>query len=168
MNRPQADEFAPYYGAYIQTVSDNIMGELEYQATSFPQFLHELSEEKASFAYAEGKWTVKQLVGHVVDTERIMAYRLLRISRNDLKALPGFDENMYVANSSFNERSLTSLADEFAAVRKANLYLFVSIKEDELLRTGTASDKPVSVRALLFIIAGHVNHHRNIISERYL
>ena len=168
MNQPQADEFAPYCGAYIQTVSDNVIGELAHQAISFPQFLNELTDEKASFAYAEGKWTVKQLVGHVIDTERILAYRLLRISRNDRTPLPGFDENAFIEYSTFNERTLASLADEFAAIRKANLYLINAIKETDLMKTGITNGQQVTVRAILFIIAGHVNHHRNIITDRYL
>ncbi|MBC7746184.1 MAG: DinB family protein [Flavobacterium sp.] len=168
MYPPQADEFAPYCSAYINTVSDNVMGELEYQATSFPQFLAELSDETANHSYAEGKWTIKQLVGHTIDTERILAYRLLRISRNDKTPLPGFDENAYVSFSDFNERSLKSLANEFAALRKANMFLYNSIKEDDLHKTGSTNGTTVSIRALLFIIAGHLNHHRNIITDRYL
>ena len=168
MNRPQSDEFAPYYATYINTVSENALGELEHQATSLPKFLKLVSDEKAYYAYAEGKWTVKEVVGHMIDTERIMAYRALRIARNDKTPLASFEENDYVANASFNDRSLESLSDEFAAVRMGNIYLFKHLTEEEFSRMGTASDKPVSVRALLYILVGHVNHHRNIIEERYL
>lgn len=168
MNRPQADEFAPYYATYINTVSENVLGELEHQATAFPAFLKQIPDEKAYYAYAEGKWTVKELVGHAIDTERIMAYRALRIARNDQTPLASFDENEYVANARFNDRSLESLADEFAILRNANIYLFKSLTEEEFSRMGTASDKAVSVRALLYIIVGHVNHHRKILEERYL
>jgi hypothetical protein len=168
MNRPQSDEFAPYYATYINTVSENVLGELEHQATSFPKFLRLVSDEKAYYAYAEGKWTVKEVVGHMIDTERIMAYRALRIARNDKTPLASFEEDDYVANAKFNDRSLDSLSDEFVAVRMGNVYLFKHLTEEEFSRMGTASDKPVSVKALLYILVGHVNHHRNIIEERYL
>ena len=168
MNRPQADEFAPYYATYIDTVSENVLGELEHQIESFPKFLKLISDERAYFAYAEGKWTVKQVVGHVIDTERIMAYRALRIARNDKTPLASFEGNDYVANAAFNDRSLQSLSDEFAAVRKGSVYLFNSLTAEELDRKGTASNNTVSVRALLFIMVGHVNHHWNVIEERYL
>ena len=168
MNRPQPDEFDTYYATYINTVSENVLGELEHQAISFPKFLKGIADEKAYYAYAEGKWTVKEVVGHMIDTERIMAYRALRIARNDQTPLASFEENDYVANASFNDRSLASLAEEFDAVRTANIYLFKHLTEDELDRRGTASNKPVSVRALLYILVGHVNHHRNVIEERYL
>ncbi|NEU09286.1 DinB family protein [Flavihumibacter sp. R14] len=168
MNRPQDDEFAPYYATYINTVSENVLGEMEYQATSLPALLKLISDEKSCYAYAVGKWTIKELVGHMIDTERIMAYRALRIARNDKTPLAGFEENDYVANASFNDRNLQSLADEFAAVRRANSYFFNSLTEEEYNRRGTASEKPVSVRALLYILVGHVNHHRRILEERYL
>ena len=168
MNRPQPDEFDAYYASYINTVSENVLGELEHQAISFPKFLKLVSDEKAYYAYAEGKWTVKEVVGHMIDTERIMAYRALRIARNDQTPLASFEENDYVVNASFNDRSLASLSEEFEAVRIGNVYLFKHLSEDELNRRGTASNKPVSVRALLYILVGHVNHHRNIIEERYL
>ncbi|WP_026897546.1 DinB family protein [Daejeonella oryzae] len=168
MNPPESNEYAPYYSTYVDTVSENVMGELEHQATAFPEFLKSISEEKAFYAYADGKWTIKEIVGHLIDTERIMSYRALAISRKDKTLLPGFDENEYVKNACFNDRSLNSLADEFAAVRKSNMFLFKSFSEEDLSSMGTASEKNVSVKALLYIIAGHLNHHKNIITERYL
>ena len=168
MNRPQPDEFAPFYATYIDTVSENALGELEYQVTSFPEFLKLIPDEKAYYAYAEGKWTIKEVVGHMIDSERIMAYRALRIARNDQTPLAGFEENEYVANANFNDRSLQSLAEEFAALRRSNVYLFKHFSEEEFSRMGTASDRPVSVRALLYITIGHLNHHRKVIEERYL
>lgn len=168
MNRPQPKEHDAYFSAYIDTVDDNVIGELEYQATSFPKFLSSISNEKAGFAYADGKWTIKQLTGHVIDTERIMAYRTLRIARNDVTPLAGFDENQYVANARFNDFNLHHLAEEFAAVRRSNVFLIKSLNETELDRVGSASNKAISVRALVFVMAGHVNHHRRIIEERYL
>lgn len=168
MNRPIADEYPLFYKGYIDTVNDDVLAELEQQAESFPAFLREIPEARASFAYAEGKWTIKELIGHVIDTERIMAYRLLRISRNDTTPLAGFEENHYVANAHFSDRSLSSMADEFALVRKANMFLINTLNEEELSRTGVANEKPISARALLFIIAGHLNHHRRILQEKYL
>jgi len=168
MNRPTADEYPLYYKGYIDTVNDDVLTELQLQAESFAAFLRGIPEAKASFAYAEDKWTIKELVGHVIDTERIMAYRLLRISRNDTTPLAGFDENHYVTNAHFSDRSLSSLADEFASVRKSNMFLISTLNEEELSRVGVANEKPISARALLFILAGHLNHHRRILQERYL
>ena len=168
MKRPQAEEFPLFYKGYVDTVSENVLTELEQQMESFSALLRSISAEKASFAYAEGKWTIKELAGHVIDTERIMAYRALRIARNDATPLPGFDENDYVANAHFADRSLESLVDEFAALRKANMYLIRSLNAIEIDRSGISNEKPISVRALIFIMAGHVNHHIRILKERYL
>jgi hypothetical protein len=168
MKRPQAEEFPLFYKGYVDTVSDDVLAELEQQSDSFPALLRDVPQEKASFAYAEGKWTIKELAGHVIDTERIMAYRALRIARNDATPLPGFDENDYVSNAHFADRSLESLADEFAALRKANIYLIRSLNEAEIARSGISNEKPISVRALIYIMAGHVNHHSAILKQRYL
>ena len=168
MKRPQAEEFPLFYKGYVDTVSENVLTELEQQMESFSALLRSIPSEKASFAYAEGKWTIKELAGHVIDTERIMAYRALRIARNDTTPLPGFDENDYVANAHFADRSLESLADEFAALRKANMNLIRSLNAIEIDRSGISNEKPISVRALIFIMAGHVNHHVAILKQRYL
>ncbi|SDM06575.1 DinB superfamily protein [Daejeonella rubra] len=168
MKRPQAEEFPLFYKGYVDTVSDDVLSELEHQIDSFTALLKNIPQEKASFAYAEGKWTIKELAGHVIDTERIMSYRALRIARNDTTPLPGFDENNYVSNAHFEDRSLESLADEFAALRKANMYLIRSFNEAETDRSGVSNEKPISVRALIFIMAGHVNHHSAILKQRYL
>lgn len=168
MNRPQPEEYPAFYKGYIDTVSNNVLAELEHHIEAFPAFLRGISDDKACLAYAEGKWTLKELVGHVIDTERIMAYRTLRIARNDSTPLAGFEENDYVANAHFADRSLDGLAEEFALLRRANMYLIKSLNEVEIGRMGIANQKPVSVRALVYIIAGHLNHHRLIIEERYL
>jgi hypothetical protein len=168
MKPPQAEEFPIFYKGYVDTVSDDVLAELEQQIESFSALLRSIPAEKASFAYAEGKWTIKELAGHVIDTERIMAYRALRIARNDATPLPGFEENDYVANAHFADRSLENLADEFAALRKANMYLIRSLNAIEIDRSGISNDKPISVRALIFIMAGHVNHHVAILKQRYL
>jgi hypothetical protein len=168
MKRPQAEEFPLFYKGYVDTVCDDVLAELEQQSDSFPTLLGNIPQEKASFAYADGKWTIKELVGHVIDTERIMAYRALRIARKDATPLPGFDENDYVSNAHFAVRSLESLAHEFAALRKANMYLIRSMNDLEINRIGISNEKPISVRALIYIMAGHVNHHSAILKQRYL
>ncbi|WP_207429222.1 DinB family protein [Pedobacter sp. SYSU D00535] len=168
MNRPQADEYAAFYQKYIETVGDDVLEELKVQPDLVTTRLGGLPAEKADYAYAEGKWTIKELVGHMIDTERVMAYRLLRVSRNDDTPLPGFDENTFVSNSTFKSRDLGSLIEEFATVRKANLYLIGALSEEQLNRRGTASNCPVTTRSLLFIMAGHVKHHLTILQDRYL
>jgi uncharacterized damage-inducible protein DinB len=166
--RPQADEFPVFYKGYIDTVGDDVLAELENQIESLPKFLSAISEEKASFAYAEGKWTIKEVLGHMLDTERIMSYRALCFARQDATALPGFDENDYVKYAHFADRSLQSLLDEFIVLRKSTMYLLKSFNQEELNRSGISNDKPITVRALIYILAGHVNHHQQILKERYL
>jgi uncharacterized damage-inducible protein DinB len=166
--RPQADEFPVFYKGYIDTVGDDVLAELENQIESLPKFLSAISEEKASFAYAEGKWTIKEVLGHMLDTERIMSYRALCFARQDATALPGFDENDYVKYAHFADRSLQSLLDEFIVLRKSTMYLLKSFNQEELNRSGISNDRPITVRALVYILAGHVNHHQHILKERYL
>lgn len=168
MNRPQPEDFPVFYKGYIDSVSDEVLTELEHQIDLFPAFLRSIPADKASFAYVEGKWTVKELVGHIIDTERIMAYRILRFARNDATPLAGFEENDYVINAHFADSSLESMAEEFEYLRKANLYLIGSLNETELRRIGISNGLTISVKALVFIIAGHLNHHIRIIKERYL
>jgi hypothetical protein len=166
--RPQADDFPVFYKGYIDTVGEDVLVELEKQIDSFTKFLSAISEEKACYAYAEGKWTIKELVGHILDTERIMSYRALRFARQDATALPGFDENDYVKYAHFADRSLQSLLDEFIVLRKSTMYLLKSFNQEELNRSGISNDRPITVRALVYILAGHVNHHQHILKERYL
>lgn len=168
MKRPQPDEYNSYYQEYIDSVNDDVISELEAQLESVPAFLKAIPEDKTTYAYAEGKWTIKELLGHVIDTERIMAYRLLRFSRNDATSLAGFEENYYVNNAHFNNQEYNTMIEEFGALRKSNMFLFRSLNEAELKHKGNANGSPLSVRALLFIIAGHTKHHIKIITERYL
>jgi len=168
MKRPQPDEFGLFYEKYIASVDDDVIAELEKQLTEFPDFLKMLPAKCHDFSYAPGKWTLKELLGHVIDTERIMAYRMLCFARNDSNALPGFEENEYVENAHFANMDFGIMADEFAAVRKSNMFLFKALNDEELDRSGLANGGLISVRALLFIIAGHLNHHKRIINERYL
>lgn len=168
MNRPQPNDYPEWGGAYISLVDqDDILELLERQAREFPEFLNNLIE-KADYAYAPGKWTIKEMAGHIIDTERILTYRLTCFARGEQHALPGFEEDDYVKAAHFSDRSLLSLSEEFALTRKANMYLFKSLNEHELNRSGIASDRNITVRALLFVIAGHLIHHTNTIKERYL
>lgn len=167
MNQLQTQDYPAWAEPYISVVHGDVLEVLEKQATDFPAFQHNLIE-KADYAYAPGKWTIKQLIGHIVDTERIFAYRVLSFARNEQAALPGFDENKYVEVAHFSDRSLFSLSEEFALLRKANLFLIKSFNAEELNRRGVASGKEISVRAYLYMMAGHVIHHENIIKERYL
>ena len=167
MNRPQTQEYPEWGNRYISLIEGNINQVLTDQATDFPNFINNLIE-KGDYAYAPGKWTIKEMLGHIIDTERIMVYRLLCFARGEQAALPGFEEDDYVANAHFKDRTLFSLSEEFALLRKANLYLIHSLNEEELDRIGNANGKNISVRALTFILAGHVIHHTNVIKERYL
>ncbi len=165
--RPQQEEFAPYYDRYISLIGDDVLEVLATQQQYFADYIRRIPEAQADYAYAEGKWTVKQALGHILDTERIMAYRALRVGRGDTTPLPGFEQDDYVAIADVSKRSLASYADEFATLRAANLFLFRSFDADALSRRGTASEQPVSVRALLYIVAGHLEHHIRIFDERY-
>ena len=167
MNRPQITEYPVWAAQYISLVEGDVMDLLKRQASEFSDFINSLVE-KADFAYAPGKWTIKQLIGHIIDTERIFVYRLTCFARGENHALPGFEEDEYVAQAHFQDRSLLSLSEEFALLRKANMYLFNSLNEKELNRSGTASERQITVRALLFMIPGHIIHHTQIIKSRYL
>lgn len=167
MNRPQTHEYPVWAEQYISLVEGDVMELLKRQATEFSDFINSLIE-KADYAYAPGKWTIKQLIGHIIDTERILVYRLTCFARGENHALPGFEEDDYVANAHFHDRSLLSLSEEFALLRKANMYLFESLSEKELNRSGTASERQITVRALLYVIPGHIIHHTQIIKSRYL
>jgi hypothetical protein len=167
MERPQADEFGAFYKGYIDAVDDDVIAEINQQRISLPELMR-ANASKADFAYAEGKWTLKELLGHIIDTERIVAYRLLRISRNDITPLPGFEENAYVEFSGHRNADFEKLIQEFEVVRKSTLFLIDSLSEEQLNYRGTASGHPVSGRALVFIIAGHLKHHVGVVRERYL
>lgn len=163
MNQPQPKQYADY----AALVTGDIMEVLQRQATEFPEFLSSLSA-KADYAYAPGKWTIRELAGHIIDTERILVYRLTAFARGEKNPLPGFDEDAYVANAHFKDRSLLSFSEEFSTLRKANLYLFRSLTEQDLNRSGVASGNPNTVRKLLYTIPGHLIHHIAILKERYL
>ncbi len=164
---PAADEHAPYYGKYVALIGPDSLAALETQARTTAALLAATPEERGGFRYAEGKWSVKEVVGHLADAERVFAYRAMRIGRADTTDLAGFDENQYVPAGRFDRRALKDLAAEFAAVRAATLALARSFDAEALLRRGSANGSPVSARALLAIIAGHEAHHVGLLRERY-
>ncbi len=163
------DEYNPFYQTYINKAQNVELkqGLRESFAYVF-EFLNTIPEHKLEFRYAENKWTIKEVIQHVIDAERIFSYRALRIARQDQTPLPGFEENNYVPASFANNRSRAELLADYKAVRQATVSLFDSFSNDMLLQMGTASNSPISVRALGFITIGHENHHCQIIIERYL
>jgi hypothetical protein len=169
IEQPGADEFAPYYGTYVNKVADgDILQTLERQLSEYRSALGALAETAALYRYAPGKWSVKQVLGHVIDSERVFAYRAMRIARADSTPLPGYDENHFVANASFDKRPLTSLLEEFEHLRRSNICLFGSLSPDEAARRGTANQLAVSVRAIIYIAAGHAAHHLAVLRDKYL
>ena len=167
-NKPQPEEYAGFYAGYINLVGDEpVLDTLENLKESTYTFLDSIDANKADYAYAEGKWTIKEVVGHLVDAERTFAYRILAFSRGQAE-LPGFDENVYVEKATFKTRLFKDLAAEFRQLREANLYLYRSLTAEQLMATGIANGNTISVRALLYIAAGHELHHLNILKERYL
>ncbi|WP_259404242.1 alpha/beta hydrolase-fold protein [Hymenobacter sp. HSC-4F20] len=168
--RPGAAEYAPYYDTYIRLIPEghNPLQQLQEQPTVLKQLLQGLTDEQARLRYAPGKWSIKESLVHVLDTERIFAYRALRIARGDTTPLPGFEQNDYVPASGADERSLADILREYDAVRAATLSFFSSLRPEDYERTGTASTFPVSVRALAYMVPGHEAHHLRLLTERYL
>ena len=166
--RPEANEYAAYYEKYVALVpGNNVVGSLETQCARTLQLLAGRSERDGNFRYAADKWAVKDVLGHIADSERIFSYRALRIARADQTPLPGFEQDDYVRTGGFNDRTLASLLDEFSSVRSATLALFCSLYQNAWLRRGVANQNEISVRALAFVIAGHELHHTKILEERY-
>lgn len=168
MYQLKSEEYPAIYEPYIETIVNDINDELKNQIESFASFIKSIPEDKGTFTYAEGKWSIKEILCHILDTERVMAYRALRFARNDMTALASFEQDEFVTNGRHNERSFDSIIEEFTAIRKANILMFNTFNEIELSRKGMASDRLISVRAFIYVIAGHLNHHRIILQERYL
>jgi DinB superfamily len=167
-NRPQPGEYASYYEKYVSLIpGDDILGTLETQRLQVALLLAARSERDGNFRYAADKWTVKEVIGHVADCERIFAYRALRISRGDRTPMEGFEQDDYVRNGGFGERTLADLALEFDVVRNSTVSLLRTLSEEAWQRRGIANKNEVSVRALAFITAGHELHHRRILEEHY-
>jgi len=167
--RPQADEYAPFYAGYVQRVPDSsdIFALLSSQPDELRALLQSVSDSQANARPAPGEWSVKEVIGHLCDSERVFAYRAMRIARSDATPLPGFEQDDYVQATDFNRRTLSDLLDEFASQRRANVLCFQPLTDTETARRGTASNATVSVRALLYILAGHVMHHIESLKTTY-
>jgi len=170
ISRPDSTEYAPFYAGYVASVpeSTNVLTLLEQQLKDLDAVLAGVDEEKGLFRYEEGKWSIKELICHMSDAERVFGYRVLRFSRNDQTPLPGFEENAYIAAANADSRSLTNLVEEFKLLRNSNLMLFANLTREQEELQGIASGNAMSVRALIYITAGHVAHHFKIMRERYL
>lgn len=166
--RPGPDECAEYYHGYVALVPDgDILETLARQGEEFVSRLRRIPAEHGDFRYAEGKWTVKEVIGHLVDTERVMGFRALAFARGDRTPLPGFEQDDYVAGGRFGDRTIADLADEIESLRRSHLVLFGSFDDEDWMRRGTASGYEFTTRAVAWIMAGHVTHHANVLEERY-
>ncbi len=162
-------DYHPFYGPYIAALGDApLVSLMEKQLNNFPQFLNSIPQDKLQFRYAAEKWSVLEMLVHVLDAERVFQYRALRIARGDQTPLPGFEQNDYVPESGASSRSLKSIVEEYQIIRRSTLALYQNFSEDILRRTGVASGAKVSVGALGFIICGHQKHHRDVLRARYL
>lgn len=169
IKRPANDEFSSYYLPYVNSVPEgDIVSILGQQLEDTKLLLESVSEEQGQFRYGEGKWSIKEVIGHMTDTEQIMAYRLLCIARGETVSLPGFDEKQYVAHATFNDQSMEELINHFSIIRKSTLALMASFDDASWLRKGLANNTEVTVRGVAYIIAGHAMHHCQIIKARYL
>lgn len=167
--RPGKDEHLEYYSKYIDRVSDgDIVAKLESQLGETLEFLRSIPDSKLDFRYAPGKWNIREIVGHLADGERVFQYRAWRFSRADTTPVPGFEENDYVANAPFSRMKISDLISEFEHLRYATIRLFSALDADAMERRGTANGAGVSVRAIAWIIAGHVDHHEEVLRTRYL
>ena len=163
------DEYGELYGGYINKIrGKNLLKLFDDGRNKLTGILETLDDKQSLFRYADGKWSVKEILGHLTDTERIMGYRALCIARNDMTDLPGYDHDTYVAASNFDERSLYDLLEDYAIVRKSTVSLFQSFRNEMLLRKGTVNENPFSVRAIGYVIAGHEMYHIEILKDKYL
>lgn len=166
--RPDASEYAPYFQRYLDLVpEDNIISALETQMGDTGTALRRVDEERATYRYAPGKWTIKQVVGHMGDTERILAFRALSISRGETNSLPGFDEDSYVRGADFDSWPYADLVDSLGIVRRANIMMFRHLAPEAWERRGVANQNPTSVRGLAYTILGHERHHLRVLREKY-
>ena len=166
--RPQQSEYAPSFAGYVSLVPESdIVQVLERQQDDLLRCAGSVSRDRETFRYAPEKWSIRQVFGHLIDAERVLAYRALCISRGESAHLPSFDENPYIANSQYGERPLEDMVAELADLRRANVRFWLRLVDKDWMRGGTAGDNHVTVRALAYITAGHVRHHLNILRERY-
>jgi len=167
--RPSYNDFNEYYKKYIDLVEENdIIGQLKYGLSRNIQFFGEIDTDKWNYRYAENKWSIKEVLQHIIDTERVMSYRALRVARNDQTEMPGFDQDDFIKNVNLDDRSEKDIIDEYFAVRKATIALFNGLEENAWERRGIASQSPVTPLSLAFIIAGHELHHIDVIRKNYL
>ncbi len=169
MRRPENYEYGEWYAGYVSSIPEiDILAVMAEQIDEIAELYGSIDEAKGTFKYAEDKWTIKELLGHIIDAERVFGYRLHRFSHGDATPLSSFDQDIYVAYGRSNVRTFADLIEEFVAQRRSTVALVRSLREEDWNLTGIASDNPVTVRALAFIMAGHVRHHSNILKDRYL
>ena len=169
IDRPAAHEYDPYYSVYIERVEGRHLTDiLHRQSEEISRLLTGMSDERARYRYAAGKWSIKEVVGHLIDCERVFAFRALSIARGEQQRLPGFEQDAYVTVAGFDDRALDDLLAEYRTVRRATLALFDSFDPAAWMRSGIANDGSISVRALAYIVAGHEAHHLAVLRERYL
>jgi len=167
--RPNPGDYDPYFERYIKLIEgDDIIKILYEQNKITRELINSISDYKGNYRYADGKWTIKEVIGHILDSERILAYRALSLARGEKKSLPGFDHEDYVREGNFNSRELLELCFEFKLLRESNLLQFKNFSEDMLCKKGFADEASVTVLALLYIIGGHEKHHLNVLEEKYL
>lgn len=169
MKRPEKNEYAGFYETYVSLVDEtDIVSAMEKQADELNDLFADITDEQGLYAYAEGKWTIKELLGHLIDGERVFAYRAFRFARADKTPLAGFDQNPYIENADYNSIKINDLLDELLLLRKSNILFFKNLPENAWDNVGIASDNEITVRALAYICVGHIRHHMNILRERYL
>lgn len=169
MKRPDADEYLPYYETYIRLVGDgDVVARLESQMKDTVALIGKIPDSRGTYRYAPGKWSINEVIGHLIDAERMFASRALRFARGDKTPLPGFEQDDYVAGGNFDDYPLSDLLAEYETVRKGTCFLFRHMSEEATTRRGVANGAEISVRALAYIAAGHELHHRGVIEEKYL
>jgi hypothetical protein len=169
ISKPEPGEHDAYFSTYIDRLEgENLMGELELQVGELTELCEDLSEAEGEYRYDSGKWSLKEVLGHLIDTERVFAFRALWFARGETAALPGFDQDEFVRQAEFDRRSLASLLVEFGDVRRSNVDLLSNFRDKDWQRSGISDDAELSVRAIGYILAGHVIHHLEILRERYL
>ncbi|PYQ26973.1 MAG: DinB family protein [Acidobacteria bacterium] len=169
MQRPAESDYAPAFAGYVSLVAEeDVLSVLEQQSSETQKLISSLDEQRAAHRYAEGKWSVKEVIGHVTDAERVFGYRAPCIARGETNSLPGFDENAYMKYANFDSWRLGDLAEAYALVRRSNIVLFRNLDEEAWNRRGIANNNPITVRALAFVLAGHERHHLKVLRERYL
>ena len=169
MSHPLETEYAPAFQGYVAEVSeDDILPAMRAQPDALDVLLDRVTPERETFRYAEGKWSIREIVGHLIDGERVFGYRALCIARGETQNLPGFDQDDYMITAPFDRIDLEDLLSEFRLARLSNIAMLRTLDEAAWMRMGTANGNPVSVRALVYIMVGHVRHHMNVLRERYL